>query len=318
MSRIEELIVALSTIIFSRVPHMSVALLVLPEFLMIAFGWLLKRKFGFSSEFFTSVEKLVYYVLFPALLFHSITRVPITLESAADLLAGTIAVATAGIAMSWLASPVLRPPALAMASIAQCGYRFNAYIALALSLSLGGPDGQAIMALIVGIAVPFVNVAAVYGLARQQGSGILSSLIRNPLFISTTLGLACNLAGLPIPAFISTLLAKLGAASIAMGIICVGASLLWQPSQTNFKLLSWMLIVKLLALPVCAWFIANWLELEPLKKQILVLFAALPPAPTAYVLAVRMGGDGKLVSLMISTGTLLAALTLPLWLLLLA
>lgn len=297
---------------------MSVALLVLPEFLMIAFGWLLKRKFGFSGEFFARLEKLVYYVLFPALLFHSITRVPITLDSAADLAVGTVAVAAVGIAMAWLANPVLRPPALAMASIAQCGYRFNAYIALALSLSLGGPDGQAIMALIVGIAVPLVNVAAVYGLARQQGSGILSSLIRNPLFVSTLLGLACNLAGVPIPLFISTLFAKLGAASIAMGIICVGASLLWQPGQTNFKLLSWMLIVKLIALPVCALFIANWLGLEPLKKQILVLFAALPTAPTTYVLAVRMGGDGQLVSLMISVGTLLAALTLPLWLILIA
>lgn len=297
---------------------MSVALLVLPEFLMIAFGWLLKRKFGFSGEFFASLEKLVYYVLFPALLFHSITRIPITLDSAADLVTGTLAVAVAGIAMAWLARPLLRPPPLAMASIAQCGYRFNAYIALALSLSLGGPDGQAIMALIVGIAVPVVNVAAVYGLAKQQGSGILSSLIRNPLFVSTLLGLACNLAGVHVPVFIATLFAKLGAASIAMGIICVGASLLWQPSQTNFKLLSWMLLVKLLALPVCALFIANWLELEPLKKQILVLFAALPPAPTAYVLAVRMGGDGQLVSLMISMGTLIAAVTLPLWLIFLA
>ena len=76
-----------------------------------------------------------------------------------------------------------------------------------------------------------------------------------------------------------------------------------------------MLTVKLLLLPACAWFITDWLGLDPLKRQMVILFAAMPPATGAYVLAVRMGGDGRLVSLMISIGIPLAALTLPLWLL---
>ena len=297
---------------------MNVALLVLPDFLLIGFGWLLHRKFSFTREFFASLEKLIYYVLFPALLFQSIIRVPITVSSAADLFFATASVAAIGVVLSWLALPFLRPTALAMASGAQCGYRFNTYISLAFAPSLAGAAGQTTMALIIGFAVPLVNLAAVYALARQQGSGLFGALLRNPLLMSTVAALMCNFAGLQLPQLVDTLLVRLGSASIALGILCVGASLTWQPGHTQFSLIGWMLTVKLLLLPACAWFIADWLGLDPLKRQMIILFAAMPPATGAYVLAVRMGGDGRLVSLMISIGIPLSALTLPFWLLFIA
>ncbi len=295
---------------------MSIALLVLPDFLLIAFGWVLCRKLGFSREFFTGLEKLVYYVLFPALLFQSIMRTPISMSAAADIFLATATTAAAGIAIVWLAKPLLRPTAIAMASAAQCGYRFNTYIALALAPGLAGATGQSTMALIVGFAVPIVNFAAVFALARHHGSNVAGALLRNPLLMSTALGVACNLAGFQLPVPIDTLFARLGAAAVALGILCVGASLMWQPGQTRFSLVAWVLAVKLIALPACAWVIALWFGLDPVKRQMLVLFAAMPPASAAYVLAVRMGGDGKLVGLIISIGTPIAALTIPLWLLL--
>lgn len=294
---------------------MSVALLVLPDFLLIAFGWLLNRKLGFSREFFTGLEKLVYYVLFPALLFQSILRTPISMGTAADIFLATSATAICGIALSWLALPVLRATPLSMASAAQCGYRFNTYIALALAPSLAGATGQSTMALIVGFAVPIVNLAAVYALARHQGTNFAGALLRNPLLMSTMLGVLCNLSGVVLPAALDTLLARMGAAAIALGILCVGASLVWQPGQTKFSLVAWILTIKLLVLPACAWLIASLLDLDPVKKQMLVLFAAMPPATAAYVMAVRMGGDGRLVGLIISIGTPIAALTIPMWLL---
>jgi predicted permease len=295
---------------------MSIALLVLPDFLLIAFGWILNRKLGFTREFFTGLEKLVYYVLFPALLFQSIMRTPISMGTAADIFLATAATAICGIALVWIAKPLLHPSPISMASGAQCGYRFNTYIALALAPSLAGAVGQSTMALIVGFAVPIVNFAAVFALARHQGSHIGKALLSNPLLMSTALAVICNIAGLHLPAPIDILLARLGAAAVALGILCVGASLMWQPGQTKFSLVAWILSVKLIALPACAWFIALWLNLDPVKRQMLILFAAMPPASAAYVLAVRMGGDGRLVGLIISIGTPLAAITIPLWLLL--
>ncbi|MGY6269904.1 AEC family transporter [Achromobacter denitrificans] len=294
---------------------MSVALLVFPDFMLVALGWALRHKLGFSREFFAGAERLVYFVLFPALLFQSIIRTPITAGNAAMLLQATAAVIGSGVTLSWLAGLALRPSSLALASSAQCGYRFNTYIGLALSASLGGPQGQTVMALIVGFAVPMANLAAVYGLARHSGGGLLRELARNPLLISTLLGLACNLAGLHLPGPVDTVLARLGAAAIALGIICVGASLSWEGGKGHGRLIAWMLAVKLLALPTVAWLVARLLGLPPLEAQMLLLFAALPTASAAYVLAMRMGGDGRMVAVLISLGTLFSALTIPMWLL---
>jgi len=66
-------------------------------------------------------------------------------------------------------------------------------------------------------------------------------------------------------------------------------------------------------LPVTAWLCARLLGLDEITTAMLVLFGSLPCASAAYVLAVRMGGDGRLVSLIISVSTLATAITIPLW-----
>lgn len=89
---------------------MSVALLVLPDFMLVALGWALRHKLGFSREFFAGAERLVYFVLFPALLFQAILRTPISAGNAALLLQATAAMIAVGVALSWLAGPCCGPP----------------------------------------------------------------------------------------------------------------------------------------------------------------------------------------------------------------
>ncbi|SAI65785.1 transporter [Bordetella ansorpii] len=293
---------------------MSVALLVLPDFLLVALGWALRHRLGYSRDFFAGTERLVYFVLFPALLFQSVLRTPISAGSALLLLQATALVIVVGVLLAWLALPALRCAPMAHASAAQCGYRFNTYIGLALAASLGGPQGQSTMALIVGFAVPMANVAAVYALARHGGGNVFKELLRNPLLLATLLGLACNLAGLSLPGPVDTVFSRLGAAALALGIICVGASLSWEGGRGQGKLIAWMIVVKLLLLPTVALGAAALLGLPPLESRMLLLFAALPTASAAYVLAMRMGGDGRMVAVLISLGTLLSAATIPFWL----
>jgi malonate transporter and related proteins len=291
---------------------MSTAWLVLPDFLLIMLGWVLHHRLGFSREFFSGLEKLVYYVLFPALLFQSILKTPLAPSTAADLLIAAATLIVVGYVLARMGGRLLKVPDLALASCTQCGFRFNTYLGLALAPSLAGASGQTIMALIVGLSVPMANIAAVYPLAKHQGGNFFSALLRNPLFISTVLGLAGNLAGFELPIPLDTLANRLGMAAIALGILCIGPSLSWQGSQlTGF--VAWMVSTKIVVLPIVAWICAAILQLDALTTQMLVLFATLPCSSAAYVLAVRMGGDGRLVSLIISVSTLISAVTIPLW-----
>lgn len=294
---------------------MSVALLVLPDFLLVALGWVLHNKLGYAREFFAGLEKLVYFVLFPALLLHSLLRTPISIGNAAQLLEATLLLLAATIALAWLAAPALKPAPAAQASAAQCAFRFNTYLGLSLAASLGGAAGQTSLAVILGFAIPLVNVAAVYGLARHSGGNLFKELLRNPLVLSTLAGLAGNFAGVHLPGPVDVTLARLGNASLALGIICVGASLSWQGGRGQGRLISWMLAVKLALMPVAALALAALLSLGPIDRRMLLLFATLPTASSAYVLAMRMGGDGRLTALIISLSTLLSAVTIPAWIL---
>lgn len=293
---------------------MYVIQLVLPDFMLIALGWVLLHKLNFSADFFRTAEKLVYFVLFPALLFQSITQTPLSASGAWTLFQGAAGLALFGIIMANLAIPLLRPNPTAHASVSQCAYRFNTYMGLSIAASLGGAEGQTIMAVLVGFSVPLVNIAAVHGLARQSNGKVLREIVRNPLIIATVSALIWNFLELPIPKPVDTTLARLGACAIAIGLMCVGATLSLHGTRSSAGLMGWMIGIKLLLLPVAALAIGWVLNMPVLERQMLFLFSALPTASSAHVLAARMGGDARLTAVTMSISTLISAITIPLWL----
>ena len=292
---------------------MSIATILLPDFALILIGFALFRYTGWGPVFWSGLEKLIYFVLFPALLFYSTSRAPLDSNSTSKLIQVAMMAVLSGIALGWLAKPLFRVGPMIFESGVQTAFRFNSYIALAVAYRLGGDEGTALMALIIGFAVPTCNLAAVHALAHQSG-GLLREIVRNPLLIATASGLLFNLAGLQLPEVAHLILVRLGNASIALGLIAVGAGLRLTGLSEGRGIGAYFLAVKLLALPAITYAAALWLELSPLQMQIAVMFAALPTASSAYVLAVRMGGDGPLVAFLISASTMLSLFTLPLWL----
>jgi predicted permease len=292
---------------------LSVALLLLPDFTLIFLGVLLKRYARFEVPFWSGLERMVYFVLFPSLLFASTATAKLDLGATAGLIGGCFAAMATGFLLGYLARPILKPAADVFASGVQCAFRFNSYIALALAGRLAGSEGIALMAVALGISVPIANVGAVYALARHRNAGIIREMVRNPLIIATVGGLALNVAGIALPEFALATFQRLGAASIALGLIAVGAGLRLAGTIVERPMLAWLIFVKLVAAPAVVFALVTWLELPPLQRQIAVLFAALPSASSAYILAVRMGGNGAIVAFLISASTVLSVITLPMW-----
>lgn len=292
---------------------MSILTLLFPDFALILIGFLLKRRTNWGAEFWVGIDRLVYFVLFPALLFYSTSRAPFDFNATGKLLQIGIITCSSGIALGWLARPLFTSGPMIFESGVQTAFRFNSYIALAVASRLAGEQGTSLMALIIGFAVPLCNMAAVHALAHKNG-GVLKELARNPLLIATAAGTLCNLLGIAIPEFIGATLLRLGNASIALGLIGVGAGLKLSALHASKGIAAYFLAVKLLALPLIAFSLGRWFGLPALQLQIAVMFSALPTASSAYVLANRMGGNGPFVAFIISAGTLLSVVTLPFWL----
>lgn len=292
---------------------MNGVFLMLPDFALIALGWVLARRLRFPDGFWSGVEKLVYFVLFPPLLFHSIGTAKFSLASTQTfLITGLVAMAGA-VLLGFLGRFWLKVSAQVFASSVQTAFRFNSFVGFALAASLYGNEGVALMALLTALWVPFANLIAVSSLAGQGGQNVLRELSRNPLILSTLAGLAFNLSGLSLPEPASVLLQRLGNASLALGLLAIGAGLRFAEARSFRPVIAWFSTVRLGLVPALALSLALVAGLPALELKVLVLFASLPTASTCYILAVRMGGHGPVVAAIITVQTLLAMFTLPLW-----
>ena len=157
---------------------MQTALLVLPNFMLILIGLALARRFDFGRDFWDGLEKLVYYVLFPALLFRSLAVAKIDFAATWVLLLIALGFTLAGFLLALLAKPLFKLDRHLFATGSQCGYRFNTYIGLAVAGSLFGTPGVATAALLLGVMIPLANFLAVLMLARTASAAFCRSWSR--------------------------------------------------------------------------------------------------------------------------------------------
>ena len=281
---------------------MSPLLLALwPLFALIVAGYLLRRSDFPGEAFWPGAERLNYFVLFPALLLSSLASAPLD-NPALPRLALAVLLA---LGLGWLGLLGLRRlrgwPAGRFGALTQGTLRFNTYLGLATVGSLFGAPG--------------VNVLSVWALTAERGLSLRSLLLpiaRNPLILACLGGALLNLSGIGLPAGSDRLLGLLAAASLPLGLLCVGAALRPQELRGEGPALLANSLARLLLMPLLAFGVARALALPAMESTLLVLFFALPTAPTAYVLTRQLGGDSHLMAGIITLQTLLAALSLPL------
>jgi predicted permease len=289
--------------------------LLAPDFALILCGSLVCRYTALNRTVWEQVESLVYFFLFPVLLFQSIVRSPLDLGATSSLIGAGLLLGVSGIALAWLLPHVpglrARIAPREHAGAAQVAFRFNSYIALALSERLAGAQGLLLIAVLIGACVPLFNVAAVWPMARHANTGVLRALVRNPLVIATLLGLAANFAGLRIPAWLEPSVTRVGGASIPLGLMAAGAGMRLAHLAQGKTLAAGLLAIRHLLLPLIAAALAWAFRLEPAQAAVLLAFSALPTASSCYVLAARMGYDGAFVAGLVTLSTLLGLASLP-------
>lgn len=291
---------------------MSEVLLLLPDFLLIVVGYVVCRYTALDRPVWESVERLVYYLLFPVLLFVAILRQPLDPAELATFTGCGLAVVGVGIALSYSLARLPGVDPGVHAAGAQTAFRFNSYVALALGERLGGVQAVAWTALLVAICVPVCNIAAVWPMARHANQHFGRELLRNPLIVGTVAGLAANLLGLHLPEIVNTTLTRVGGAALPLGLMAVGAGLQMGALRDAPGLAAGLLGIRHFALPIVAIALALHAGLPLGQQTVLVAFASLPTASSAYVLAARMGSSGPFVAGLVSVSTLIGMIGLPL------
>jgi predicted permease len=307
---------------------LAIAFATLPVFALIFLGAALRRFGVFGEEFWRGAERLVYFVLFPPLLF-------ITLAGAdlAALAAGELALAmVAGAGAMMLALSLLRPvwgvEGPAFTSLAQGALRQNTYIGFSAAVALFGADGLAAAAIWVAAVTPLVNVYCIVVLARhgsgaQSGPGpglgaVVQAILKNPIILASAAGAAVNLAGLALAPVLDQVLAILARGALPLGLLAVGAGLDFAAVRRGGRALPLAVVLKLAVLPIFVFAALQLFGITGLGATVALLIAGLPTAPSSYILARQLGGDAHLLAGIIAVQTALSMVTLPLVLTLLA
>lgn len=288
--------------------------------MLILLGALLGWRDYPGGDFWPRAERLIYYLLFPALLVSTLATADVGEVQVLRLAAATLGPLLVFAALLWLARGTLNLNEATFTSVFQGGLRFNTYVAIAGAAALHGEAGTTAAAVAIALMVPTVNVLCVLcfiaagTLGRAGLWHSLRELLRNPLILSCAIGIVLNLSGIGLPGWSAPALELVARAALPLGLIAVGVALRPAALVRSGRAFWASSVVKLGLLPALTLAVAVPLGLDPVSRDVVLLFTAVPTATAAYILARQLGGDSELMAALITGQTLLAMLTLPLWL----
>ncbi len=295
----------------------------IPVFAIIALGAGLRWLQLMADDVWRAVERLTYFVLFPCFLFGAIAFADFSNEPIGRL---ALLLSAAMIAMATLVYPFrngLKLDGPAFTSLFQGAVRWNSYVALGAITAVLGAKGLALAAIAVAIMVPLANTLCVVVLVRHAAGGepglvmLAKQLINNPLILACIAGIAVQLTGLPIPQVASTTIDLIGKAALPLGLLAVGASLDFADLRARPAAIATATMLKLLAMPAIVALGTTLLDIEGAAKTAALICAAVPGAPSSYILARQLGGNAPLMASITTAQTLAAMVTMPvmLWIL---
>ena len=288
-----------------------------PVALLIGLGYLLRASGFLPEASWAPIDRLVYYLLFPALIVRELAGADLhglpILRVSVVLLATVLGMA---LLAAW-AHRRLRLDGPAYTSVLQCVVRWNTYIALAVAPTVLPAAGVPLVALAVAVMVPTANVISVAALARHGRAGradpwtFARAVATNPLIVSCVVGIALNLAGIRLPVLVSEPLAILGRATLALGLLTVGAGLRPAMLADRGLLVLGTAAAHLLLKPALGIVLALAAGLDGTAVELVALACAVPTATSSYILARLLGGDAELMAALVTTTTVAALVTLP-------
>jgi hypothetical protein len=292
--------------------------IVLPVFLVIVLGYLLKRLELIDATFLYQTNRLVYYICLPLLLFYKIGTADFFANFNGALVIGSAMAIAAGFLLSYGYAALRGYPPAARGAFSQGAFRGNlAYMGLAIVFNAYGETGFTRAGILMGFLVPVLNLFAVLALLLPHrrsdgGQGAVfwgKQLVGNPLIIASFAGIAWSYLQLPVPVILDRSLHIATGMTLPLALIAIGGSFSLEKLKGDLVRAAFATGFKLIWLPLIAAGLLLLLGVGGQELAIGVLFAGTPTATATYIMAHQLKGDAELAGSIVMMSTALSAVT---------
>jgi len=296
-----------------------------PVFLMMVLGYLLHKIGWMDDEFASKMNRFVFRVPLPVLLFGDLAAVDFAQVWNMKFVSFCFGVTVISIAVSAGISFLWKDRSI-QGEFIQASYRSSAAIlGIAFIQNIYGTAGMAPL-MIIG-SVPLYNVMAVLvlslfkpgqrGLDRDVMKTTLWGIVTNPIILGIAAGLLWSALRLPMPQIMGKMISSVGGVTTPMGLMAMGAAFDLRRAFAKVKPAVTAAFIKLIGF--CAVFLPAAVRLGFQEEELVAILVMLGSATTVtcFVMAKNMGHEGVLSSSVVMLTTLFSAFTLTGWLYLL-
>ena len=294
----------------------------LPIFLITVLGSIIKNKWLTSEEFWRGIEKLSYFILFPAMILNYVSTADLSITSIIKLVVALI-ISTMFVSLGLVIyQRKYNIDKVQFTSIFQGSIRYSNYIFFGVSAPLLGPNGLAVVAVISSYMIIFTNILSVmifaYYIPNTSVTNNIKTnfilmvklVVRNPLIIASLVGFVFNYLHFELHLSLKKALDSLSNAALAIGMLNVGAGLNFTIRQELLLNVMFASFVKLVVLPLVSVIVLKLMSIDGINRSVGILYSCLPSASTAYMMSRQLGGDPDSMASIITFTTFFSVITI--------
>ena len=296
----------------------------MPVFIMMLLGAFLKRVGIFDDGFASKMNKFVFLIPLPCLLFSQLSEIDFKTAWNTRFVLFCFFSTAACILIAFLMSLFIKNKNL-RGEFIQASYRSSAaLLGIAFIQNIYGNAGFAPL-MIIG-SVPLYNIMAVVVLSvfsPENNKGKIDGailkkttlgIVTNPIMIGIALGLFWSALKLPAPYIADKAISSIGNVATPMGLMAMGASLDFKKAFGHMGPTICATIMKLLGFAAISLPFAIWLGFRNAELVAILIMLTSATTVSSFVMARNMGHEGTLTSTTVMLTTLLSAFTVTFWL----
>lgn len=292
---------------------------VFPMFVLLAVGFLLKKLGLLGKDLASGINKLIYNLFIPVLIFKNIIDADLSSSFSWSLLGYSIAGSTVIFILAMLLVPHLERDNRRRGAISVAMFRSNFIIyGMPFATGLYGDTAGAMLSMLTALVVPLASAYSVFALeyyhtGRPKARDIALNVIKSPYIISSALGFAVLFTGWELPQAITSPISSIAQVASPLALIILGSTFEFSNIAAYRTYIVACSAARLILVPGIFVTIAILLGFRNAELVTLMALFATPPATSSYVMAKQLGGDDELMTQLVVFITLISIVTVFLW-----